>query len=55
METAETILSLMQGPVSKKDAELIRKAYNFSFQAHSGQKRLSGEPYFVHILGTVKF
>ncbi|MFA6510350.1 MAG: RelA/SpoT family protein [Candidatus Paceibacterota bacterium] len=54
METAETILSLMQGPVSKKDAELIRKAYNFSFQAHSGQKRLSGEPYFVHILGTVK-
>ncbi len=29
-------------------AELVRKAYLFAEEAHSGQKRKSGEPYFVH-------
>src|SRR5512135_1221062 len=30
------------------DVELIRKAYDFSAKVHQGQKRLSGEPYFIH-------
>ena len=30
------------------DAEMIRKAYDFSSKVHQGQKRLSGEPYLVH-------
>jgi GTP pyrophosphokinase len=30
------------------DADLIQRAYNFSSRAHDGQKRKSGEPYFVH-------
>jgi GTP pyrophosphokinase len=28
--------------------EEIFKAYNYAKQAHSNQKRLSGEPYIVH-------
>lgn len=30
------------------DVELIQRAYTFAEKAHEGQKRKSGEPYFVH-------
>ncbi len=30
------------------DVELIRRAYDFSAAVHKGQRRKSGEPYFVH-------
>jgi GTP pyrophosphokinase len=30
------------------DVELIKKAYDYSYGAHQGQFRKSGEPYFVH-------
>jgi GTP diphosphokinase / guanosine-3',5'-bis(diphosphate) 3'-diphosphatase len=30
------------------DAELIKRAYDFSRRAHDGQKRKSGDPYFIH-------
>lgn len=32
------------------NVEVIRKAYDFSARVHHGQKRLSGEPYFIHPL-----
>src|SRR5687768_17811568 len=32
------------------DAEVIRKAYEFSAKVHQGQKRASGEPYLIHPL-----
>ena len=32
------------------DVDLIRKAYDFSAKVHTGQKRLSGEPYLIHPL-----
>lgn len=32
------------------DFELIKKAYVFAESAHAGQKRLSGEPFFNHLL-----
>lgn len=54
MENASEIIALIEGGVTKKDAELIKQAYDFAFAAHDGQKRMSGEPYFVHVLGTVK-
>ena len=54
MESAEQILGLVVGRVIKKDAELVKKAYDFSLAAHEGQKRMSGEPYFVHVIETVK-
>jgi len=34
--------------------ELIEKAYNFALKAHEGQKRMSGEPYFIHPFETAK-
>lgn len=30
---------------------LIRRAYDFALHAHEGQRRRSGEPYFIHPLG----
>lgn len=32
----------------EKDYQLFLKAYNFSKEAHAEQKRMSGEPYFIH-------
>jgi len=36
------------------DVELIRKAYDFSARVHTGQKRLSGEPYLIHPLAVAE-
>ena len=36
------------------ESELIEKAYQFSKRAHNGQKRLTGEPYFNHVLATAE-
>ena len=30
------------------NVELVEKAYHFTEEAHAGQKRKSGEPYFIH-------
>jgi len=32
------------------DLEIVRRAYEFSLENHSGQKRATGEPYLVHPL-----
>jgi len=34
----------------KADRRLIKKAYDFAHKVHYGQKRASGEAYFVHPL-----
>jgi guanosine-3',5'-bis(diphosphate) 3'-pyrophosphohydrolase len=36
------------------DIDLIRKAYEFAKEAHSGQHRVSGEPFIFHPLGVAK-
>ena len=54
MANAEEIISLIVGGISKKEKELINKAYNFAEKAHAGQKRMSGEPYFIHPFETAK-
>lgn len=36
--------------LSRKDLEMIEKAYIFSASVHHGQLRLSGEPYLIHPL-----
>jgi GTP diphosphokinase / guanosine-3',5'-bis(diphosphate) 3'-diphosphatase len=36
------------------DVELVRKAYTFSKEAHSGQFRRSGEPYIFHPIGVAE-
>lgn len=38
--------------IKETDFDLIKKAYGFAESAHSGQKRLSGEPYFIHCFET---
>lgn len=42
------------GKVSRKDQELLTKAYKFAQHAHEGQKRMSGEPYFYHAFEVTK-
>ncbi len=49
----EDILSLVRG-YSKKDTEIIRKAFDFSRTYHENQKRMSGENYFIHPFETAK-
>lgn len=40
--------------VKKEPNGLLAKAYHFSENAHRGQKRKTGEPYFVHALGAAE-
>jgi len=39
-------------PVIRSDRKLVEKAFSFSREKHSKQKRLSGEPYFSHAFHT---
>ena len=48
------IIDLIQGGINKTEEELIKKAFDFAEKAHLGQKRLSGEPSFVHPFETAK-
>lgn len=49
----EEIISLVKN-ITKEDEDIIRKAYNLAEKAHVGQKRMSGEPYFIHPANTAK-
>ena len=42
------ILERLEISYSGKDLELCKKAYEFARKAHEGQKRASGEAYFIH-------
>lgn len=42
------LIEKVQGYFPAADVELIRKAHDFSAKVHTGQKRLSGEPYLIH-------
>lgn len=37
---------------TKKDVDLLVRAYDFAQKAHMGQLRNSGEPYFLHVFST---
>ncbi|MHB8651957.1 MAG: RelA/SpoT family protein [Minisyncoccota bacterium] len=53
MPDIQEILTTLHNP-SEKETALIEKAYHFSQEAHEGQKRFSGDPYFVHAFETGK-
>src|SRR3989338_6246918 len=53
MADVKEILDLM-GTLPPEDTALIEKAYTFAQKAHEGQKRFSGEPYFIHPFETAK-
>jgi len=54
MGTVKEIIDIIEGGVTKKEEELITRAYDFAKKAHEGQKRMSGEPYFIHVFETAK-
>ena len=54
MADVQEILTLIEGGIPKKDEEMITKAYAFAENAHKGQLRKSGEPYFIHVVATAK-
>lgn len=54
MGSVKEIIDLVGGGVSKKEEELIARAYEFAKRMHEGQKRMSGEPYFIHVYETAK-
>src|SRR5665811_233750 len=53
MTTVKEIVGEMTG-TSPEDIAFVEKAYEYSKKAHEGQKRFSGEPYFVHPAATAK-
>ena len=48
MLQAEQLIERIRAYQPTADAELIRRAYDYSFRMHDGQKRKSGQPYIVH-------
>jgi GTP pyrophosphokinase len=51
--SAQEIIGKMRSP-SAAERALVEKAYAFSNIAHKDHKRLSGDPYFVHVSETAK-
>lgn len=54
MSDLNEITDLLEGKATKLEQELVKKAYEFAKRAHEGQKRISGDPYFVHVFETAK-
>ncbi len=50
----EEIYQSSQQELSDSERALIEEAYNFAQNAHKGQKRNSGEPYFYHAVEVAK-
>tara|TARA_B100000787_G_C16198949_1_gene303193 strand:+ start:4827 stop:7049 length:2223 start_codon:yes stop_codon:yes gene_type:complete len=56
-EIASRYKDLLKGAyevLSKKDKELIRKAFDIAVEAHSKQRRKTGEPYIYHPIAVAK-
>ncbi len=50
----ESLISLIQYPLSDADRAIIETAYTFSEEKHRGQKRNSGEEYMIHAVAVAK-
>ncbi len=48
MISADQLVAKVKAYDSHAREDLIRQAYAFSMKAHENQKRISGEPYFIH-------
>lgn len=48
------LLKTKNGPMPEEDQALVKKAYDFARQAHEGQERRNGDPYFIHPFETAK-
>lgn len=49
-----SLLSLINRPLSDAEKSLIEKAFAFAKEKHAPQKRNSGEPYFTHALAVAQ-
>ncbi len=51
MQSVKPLTEILNAMPSKdeKDVALVSKAYSFAEKAHEGQKRFSGDPYFLHV------
>src|SRR3989338_11712145 len=54
MVSIKEIIDSIEGEITKAEEALITKAYKFAETAHAGQKRMSGEPYFIHVVATAR-
>jgi len=50
--TIEDFLKEGEKDFNETDREIIEKAFDFAKKAHEGQKRKSGEPFFIHAYNT---
>ncbi len=50
----ESLISIIQFPLSEADKTLVEKAYLFAQEKHKDQKRNSGEPYFTHAVAVAE-
>ena len=48
------LLKITYEVLSKEDKELIRKAFDIAVDAHSKQRRKTGEPYIFHPIAVAK-
>ena len=48
------LLTSIKGPMDEEDRLAIRKAYETAVQAHSEQRRKSGEPYILHPIAVAR-
>ena len=48
------LLKVSYRTLSKEDKQLIRKAFNVAVEAHSDQRRKSGEAYIFHPIAVAK-
>jgi GTP pyrophosphokinase len=55
LEILQSILVKAQKYLSGEEIEAIKKAYEFTKQAHEGVLRKSGEPYIIHPLKATQF
>ena len=49
-ETVDTLALALTEYLGETQIEQVKKAYYFADEAHTGQKRKSGEPYITHPL-----
>ena len=53
-QSVEQFFHVMEKRVSSEEMETIRKAYELAHEAHSRQKRKTGEPYIIHPIAVAK-
>ena len=52
--SVKSLINQIQGYNPEAEIELLERCYRFAQEAHDGQKRKSGEPYFTHCVKTAK-